>query len=230
MKRTFNQVDEGENGYILGIDPQPALFGIQCRDLKTGEKKAWFNIYLKKKSRFENSQKWQEYIYEEAKKMISVVVPKACKTDDLPTFLVIEQQKGRVCSCIEMAVVCVCKELGIDFWVANPMCWKRKTGVECTKSHYGNKKAVEKLVKPDLDKYMAENYTKEEIQVVKKAKRIHDLCDADKITEAGLLYLKEKSTEIQPARKRQKTKETSCDEKHLSLYYETQQQNQCPKS
>jgi hypothetical protein len=223
--------EEPDLGYIVGIDPQPTLFGVQCRNLKTGERIAWFNVYLKKKQRFENSQQWEEYVYEETKKLISVTIPKICKVqpnfeETLPRFVTVEQQKGRVCSIMECTVLCVCKELQIDLWVANPMCWKRKTGVQCTKSHHKNKKVVEEMVTPELEKFVAEKYTKEEKDSFKKEKRKHDLCDADKITEAGIMYFND-NFKNEPAQKKQKT--VSCDEKHLTLYYEVQQK-QCPNS
>lgn len=230
MKRTREEAFETSE-YMVGIDPQPTLFGVQCRNMN-GERIAWFNVYLKKKQRFENSQQWEEYVYDETKKLITVTIPKLCTKPGMvevnPRFVTVEQQKGRVCSIMECTVLCVCKELGIDLWVANPMCWKRKTGVQCTKSHHKNKKVVEEMVTPELEKFVAEKYSKEEKDNFKKEKRKHDLCDADKITEAGMIYFKEKFKD-EPAKKKQKTSQSSFDEKHLSLYYEVQQK-QCHNS
>jgi len=205
--------------YIVGIDPQPTLFAVQCKTLD-GIILAWFNIHLKKKARFDSAQLWQEYIYQESHALITKTIPTHCYAMlggyQKPDLVTIEQQKGRVCSIIETSLLNVCLQENIPAWIANAMCWKRKTNTPCTKYHYQNKKVVEKIVEPILNEY----FTPEELEEIKKSKRKHDLCDANQITDAGIIYYKGKEKIKKPRTEPKPT--SSCDEKHLKLYMEVQ--------
>lgn len=165
---------------IVGIDPQPRLLAVhvRCKDqnghLNTFD---WFKHYLQKKSRFDNAQAWQEYIYQESYKVLNEVkMNVSAKLKKVPTLVVVEQQKGRVNSIVEQSLLVACKVLLLPCLILHPTTWKKRSNVPCMHDHRKNKLAVEELVLPYLFEYRKSNV---------KEDRDHDLCDAFKISEAG---------------------------------------------
>ena len=70
------------------------------------------------------------------------------------------------------------------------MSWKRATGVPCLKDYRKNKKVVEDMVGPKLAEWL--QHQPEETENADD--RIHDLCDAEKISEAGLVLMTSKQS------------------------------------
>lgn len=176
---------------VLGIDPQPKFLSVHLRK-ESGEILDWFNHHLQKHSRFNNAQSWQEHVYDEVIIMlqrIALTIQTKTKEKRFPDLISCEQQKGRVNSLIEQTILCVCKHLKIKCIIIHPVSWKKATGIPCLKNHYKNKQAVEEVVKPE---YMA--YMKDRNMDITET-RLHDLFDAKKICEAGVIITSKKDKE-----------------------------------
>ncbi len=189
---------------IVGIDPQPRLLAVHVRcknfngELNTFD---WFKHYLQKKSRFDNAQAWQEYIYHECYTILKQVkLNVSIKLKSPPTLVVIEQQKGRVNSIVEQSLLVSCKVLDLPCLILHPTTWKKRANVPCMHDHKRNKQVVEEMVMPYLYRYRNSNV---------KEDRDHDMCDAFKISEAGensfLSLSKPTTTTEENARKSQST-------------------------
>lgn len=186
-----------ERYFIVGIDPQPTLLAVHVRD-NFDATIAWFKHYFQKKCRFDNAQKWQEHIYDETSNVLQQKIPLIIKAkfsylslqQCVPRYVAVEQQKGRVNSIIEQTVLCLCKHAKIEVLILHPMTWKKHTNIPKTGNNKKNKEAVEKIVKPKLQEYIQTStdlHDTEQLNIVdwdKTKERLHDLCDADKISEA----------------------------------------------
>ena len=170
---------------IVGIDPQPRLLAFHVRN-SLNITLAWFKHYLQKKSRFNNAQEWQEYLYDQCIMVLKEKIPQVCHTQQLPSLVVCEQQKGRVNSIIEQSILAACRSLGIKLLILHPTSWKKATGVPCLKDYRKNKQVVEQMVGPKLQQWFKDNNINKDKEDEDK-NRLHDLCDAEKISEAGLL-------------------------------------------
>ncbi len=163
---------------IVGIDPQPRLLAVHVR-VKDGNLDTfnWFKHYLQKKSRFDNAQAWQEYIYQESYSVLKQVkMDVTAKLKRPMSLVVVEQQKGRVNSIVEQSLLVACKVLELPCLILHPTTWKKRSNIPCMGDNKKNKLAVEKVVLPYLFRYRNSEI---------KEDRDHDLCDAFKISEAG---------------------------------------------
>jgi hypothetical protein len=117
---------------IVGLDPQPSLLAWHVRQ---DEKTLSLDLYrFKKKACFKNAQEWQEYIYTQCKYILKTL-------HEMYTLnhVIIEQQRGRVNSNIEMALLAVCIELQISRKIVHPTYWKKISNIKCQGSNYKNK-------------------------------------------------------------------------------------------
>jgi uncharacterized iron-regulated protein len=157
---------------ILGIDPQRTLIATHLRGVD-GKTADWRTFYLKKKSAFKGAQSWQTYIHEKCFEIL----------EDYATYhhirlVVIEQQRGRINSIIEQSLLVCCMALELEASIMHPLKWKSLSGVSCKGSNKKNKDHVEQMVSSALEEYFSQKGEK-------LPKRIHDLCDAYLLSEAG---------------------------------------------
>jgi hypothetical protein len=118
---------------IVGIDPQPSLIAWHVRDEhRTVELNS---VQLRKKACFKNAQDWQEYIYIECSRLIQHL-----STRYKLGLVIIEQQRGRVNSNIEMALLVVCIQRDIPRKIVHPLQWKKAVGLPPEGDHLLNKK------------------------------------------------------------------------------------------
>lgn len=94
----------------------------------------------------------------------------------------IEQQKGRVNTIIEQALLDTCLFLKIPVRILHPTTWKKQTQIPCMGSNKQNKEVCVQLTR----KHMVEFFGESKVQEMETTdeKRTHDYCDAFRIREA----------------------------------------------
>ena len=163
---------------IVGIDPQPRVLAVHIRE--NNKTLHWFEHVLIKKSKTERVQDWQEHVYNNCEILWNKINKLTSAKIDL---VCIEQQKGRVNIILEQTLFIIFLQKKINVYIVHPTVWKKKTNVLCTKNHRKNKLEVVKIVGPKLEQYATDN------NITFQKTSIHDLCDAEKISEAGWHYL-----------------------------------------
>lgn len=177
---------------VVGIDPQTKLFAVHIRQGQ--ETVAWFRVFLKKKSRFDNAQAWQQYIWQESINLLDMVQQRLVhylQSKDPPALVVIEQQKGRLQSIIEQCLLVACMVRKWPAKIMHSMTWKKRTGIKCKKSNRLNKEESEKMVLPILIDWSKKQPDRSITFGLPETRtdegRLHDLCEAFLLSKAGLV-------------------------------------------
>lgn len=175
----------------IGIDPQQKFFSINIAT-HDGQTIAWFNHILKRKqsSQFATAQAWQEYICRECILVLEKTVHEKARLGGFQHITItkvgIEQQKGRVNTILEQALLDVCIFLKLPVQILHPTTWKNKTKIPCMGSNEKNKEVCVQLTR----KYMVDFFGEKKVAEMEadakkdKDKRIHDYCDCYRIREA----------------------------------------------
>ena len=161
---------------IVGIDPNRCMFAVNILDELTGENIAWYESRLKRKDKFENAQKWQEYILHEVDALFNRIYQE-CRFKP-PILVVTEQQRGRVMAIMEQTLFVCAKKRHWNIVIKHPQTWKKETQLHSGGGNKKNKIEAEKRIKPMLEIFLQRNIDKKE--------RIHDLCDARLLAESGI--------------------------------------------
>lgn len=172
---------------FVGIDPQQKFLSVNVATEK-GQVIAWWNHVLKRKqsSQFATAQEWQEYIYQECIQVLSVKISQKCRESGYPNIEIIqvgfEQQKGRVNTIIEQAILDACVALQIPRKILHPVTWKKQTDIPCMGSNKENKEACVQKTKQEMEAF----FGAEKLSHIEKTEegRIHDYCDAFRIRQA----------------------------------------------
>jgi hypothetical protein len=169
----------------IGIDPQQKFLSVNIAT-HDGQTIAWFNHILKRKqsSQFATAQAWQEYICRECMLVLERVVHDKARLGGFQHITItkvgIEQQKGRVNTILEQALLDVCIFLKLPVHILHPTTWKNKTKIPCMGNNKDNKEVCVKLTRDKMNDFFGEETVKE----MEKAERIHDYCDCYRIREA----------------------------------------------
>ena len=172
---------------FVGIDPQQKFLSVNVATEK-GEVIAWWNHILKRKqsSQFGTAQDWQEYIYRECLFLLETEIFTMCRKGGYSNIEIkevgLEQQKGRVNTIIEQAILDVCIRLQLPRRILHPVTWKKQTEIPCTGSNKENKEACVQRTKHEMKAFFGE----EKLNQLGKTEegRIHDYCDAFRIRQA----------------------------------------------
>lgn len=138
---------------ILGIDPQPKLLAL-CLINEKLEVKEWYTIPFKKKNTL-SAQLWQEHVWGECFNAIQ-----SLKNVYNINLIAIEQQRGRVNSLIESALLGCSMYLQIKRIIYHPKTWKKLIQFKCDPGHKNNKIESVKLVEKKIKTYSEDLYQK----------------------------------------------------------------------